>query len=67
MYKQGNARGTGEVRRGTSAIHFHCHYPGLPVILLAWLPLQSLAVKNNFFLVLILGGGKLLKLVEKCR
>ena len=27
MYKQGNARGTGEVRRGTSSIHFHCPVP----------------------------------------
>ena len=27
MYKQGNARGTGEVRRGTSSIHFHFPAP----------------------------------------
>ena len=27
MYKQGNARGTGEVRRRTSSIHFHCPVP----------------------------------------
>ena len=27
MYKQGNARGTSEVRRGTSSIHFHCPVP----------------------------------------
>ena len=35
---------------------------------LAWLPLQSLAVKKKqVFFVLILGGEKLLKLVEKYR
>ena len=33
---------------------------------LAWPPLQSLAVKKNFFLQ-ILVGEKLLKVVEKCR
>ena len=27
MYKQGNARGTGEVRHGASSIHFHCPVP----------------------------------------
>ena len=32
---------------------------------LAWLPLQSLAVKKK--IVQILGGAKLLKFVEKCR
>ena len=31
---------------------------------LAWPPLQSLAVKKNFFFG---GGEKLFKLVEKCR
>ena len=30
--KRGNARGTSEVRRGTSSIHFHCPVPGRPVI-----------------------------------
>ena len=34
---------------------------------LAWLPLQTLAVKINFVFVQILGGEKLLKFVEKCR
>ena len=34
---------------------------------LAWPPLQSLAVKKNFFVVQILGSEKLLKFVEKCR
>ena len=29
MYKQGNTRGTGEVRRGTSSIHIHCPVPRL--------------------------------------
>ena len=32
----------------------------------AWPPLQSLAVKKNFFCA-NLGGEKLLKFVEKCR
>ena len=32
---------------------------------LAWPPLQSLAVKKNFFFVQILGGEKLLKFGEK--
>ena len=32
--------------------------------ILAWLPLQSLAVNKNSFFVEILGGEKLLKLVE---
>ena len=32
---------------------------------LAWPPLQSLAVKKNFFFVQILGGEKLIKFVEK--
>ena len=35
--------------------------------MLVWLPLQSLAVKKKTFFVQILGGEKLLKLVEKCR
>ena len=35
--------------------------------LLAWPPLQSLAVRKNFYFVEILGGEKLLKFVEKCR
>ena len=34
---------------------------------LAWLPLQSLAVKKKLFFVQILGGEKLLKFVEKCQ
>ena len=34
MYKQGNARGTGKVRRGTSSIHFHCPVP--PVVQSYW-------------------------------
>ena len=34
---------------------------------LAWLPLQSLAVNKKLFFVQILGGEKLLKFVEKCR
>ena len=34
---------------------------------LAWLPLQSLAVKKIFFLCKFLGGEKLLKFGEKCR
>ena len=34
---------------------------------LAWLPLQSLAVKKELFFVQILGGRKLLKFVEKCQ
>ena len=38
---------------------FHYH--------LAWLPLQSLAVKKRLFFVQILGSEKLLKFVEKCR
>ena len=33
MYKQGNARGTGEVRRETSSIHFIVQCPGRPVTL----------------------------------
>ena len=33
---------------------------------LAWLPLQSLAVKKTFFCAM-LGGEKLLTFVEKCR
>ena len=36
-----------------------------PGFLLAWPPLQSLAVKKNFFFVQILGGEKLLKFGEK--
>ena len=34
---------------------------------LAWLPLQSLAVKKKNCFVQILGGEKLLKFVEECR
>ena len=34
---------------------------------LAWLPLQSLAVKKILFWVQILGSEKLLQFVEKCR
>ena len=49
-----------------------CCSPRLPCEIsdansLAWLPLQSLAVKKNFFFVQILGGEKLFKFVEKCR
>ena len=36
-----------------------------PPPLLAWLPLQSLAVKKNFFFLQIFGGEKLLKFGEK--
>ena len=34
---------------------------------LAWPPLQSLAVKINFLFARMLGGEKLLKFGEKCR
>ena len=37
----------------------------LQLHLLAWPPLQSLAVKKKNFFVLILGGEKLLKFGEK--
>ena len=35
-------------------------------LFLAWLPLQSLAMKKKKFVVLILGGEKPLKFFEKC-
>ena len=40
--------------------------PGFVPEVLAWPPLQSLAVKKKLFFVQILGGEKLLKFVENC-